>query len=1327
VPHSGLSAVRTVGGLVPGDLLGRVVAGQDLAGLSADDFHLELGVTPREAANRAWSVLVGAWTGYRDALAKLPDGDRATGLTREKWLSVLLRELGFGRVPVTSAGGITVEGRSFPVSHRTDTVPIHLLGWGVDLDRKTPGLAGAADRAPHAMVQELLNRSDQHLWAILANGGTLRLLRDSSNLVGQAYVEFDLEAIFDGQLFSDFVALFLLAHQTRFEPVDPEAGPGDCWLERWRADAVETGARALGQLRDGVKAAIESLGTGFLQHPGNVELRARLEPGGGLDLADYHRALLRLVYRLLFCFVAEDRGLLLDPTASDIAKARYIDWFSTARLRRIASRRRGTRHADLWQALSLVIDGLGSDDGRPELGLPGIGGLFEHGPVDVVTDHGLANDALLAAVRHLCVIQPKEGGPRRNVDYQHLGAEELGGIYESLLELVPRHEPVTRTFTLETLAGNERKTSGAYYTPTSLIESLLESALDPLLDEAGAADDPETALLALTVCDPACGSGHFLVAAARRIAQRLAYVRAGDGEPSIILAQDAMHDVVARCIYGVDLNPMAAELAKVSLWLESLSAGRPLGFLDHHIKIGNALLGTTPALLAAGVPEDAFAALEGDDKKVVAVLKKRNRAEQSGQDDLFAAAGITVDNRRFAEVARGIDALAGLDLSSVHLAEKRQRELENSPELAHARFVADAWCAAFVAPKVNPDHGITDATVRGWAAGSLPPFDDPRRQAVERVSTEYRFFHWHLEYPQIFAVTADAGGPGLVGGFSCVLGNPPWEHVELKEQEYFAARDAAISTAPGAERKRRIDEMLGSDSPLAAEYRAAKRRVDGERLVLGSSGRYPLCGRGRINTYAVFAEHDRAILGPSGRLGVILPMGIATDATTQAFFRSAVTERSLVSLYHFENEGLIFENVHHAFKFCLLVLAGRDVSSSAADFAFFARKPADLDRPGARFSMTPEEIQLLNPNTATCPVFRSRRDAELMLAIYRRVPILIHRGRSEGNPWGASFIQGMFNMTSDSHLFHNADQLEAEGWTLEGNRYRRGPNEMIPLYEGKMVHHFDHRWATFEPNGVARDVTSTERSDPTFEPLPRYWVASSEVSAAIGGREAPWYLGFRDICRSTDERTMIATQIAGVGVGHKLPLILSANRRRWTLAATLPSFVLDFAARQKVGGTSMSFFIVEQLPVPTPAQVMAPLEWTNGSFSDFIKPRVVELVYTGWGMQPFALELGDEHPPFRWDEYRRAVLRAEIDAACFHLYGVDTRDDVDYILGTFSLVNRRDLERRGEERTRRLILESYDRMADATRTGTTFQSSLDPAPGCGPRHDATMTVQEAAR
>jgi len=268
-----------VGSTLPPDLLARVVEGGDLPGLTPTDYHLEFGVTPREAANRAWSILTGAWAGYRAALAERSDGDAAVGLTREKWLTIVLRELGFGRVATTHAGGVQADGRSFPVSHLWDDVPIHLLGWGVDLDRRSPGVAGAAEKAPHAMMQELLNRSDEHLYAILSNGRKLRLLRDSTALVGQSFVEFDLEAMFEGEVFSDFVVLYLLAHQSRFEPVESGAGPEDCWLERWRNDAVETGARALGGLR------VEPGQRALHQHPVDmrIDLRGFSECGCGSE------------------------------------------------------------------------------------------------------------------------------------------------------------------------------------------------------------------------------------------------------------------------------------------------------------------------------------------------------------------------------------------------------------------------------------------------------------------------------------------------------------------------------------------------------------------------------------------------------------------------------------------------------------------------------------------------------------------------------------------------------------------------------------------------------------------------------------------------------------------------------------------------------------------------------------------------------------------------------------------------------------------------------------------------------------------------------------
>lgn len=1308
-----LTTVRAVGSALPADVLTAVIGADDLKGLTSDDYRLEIGVTPREAANRAWAVLTGAYRGFRDAVDQLPDNDRAVGLTRDKWLMIVLRELGFGRVPVTPAGGLTADDRSFPVSHQYPTdsgdVPIHLLGWGVELDRKTPGTPGAADRAPHAMVQEFLNRNDGALWGIVANGRKLRLLRDSSTLIGQSFVEFDLEAMFDGEVFSDFVVLFLVCHATRFDTrnlasPDADATPADCWLERWRAYAAETGTRALTGLRPAVAHAIAALGTGFVRHPAN-DLHRRLAERE-ITPNDLHQALLRLVYRMLFCFVAEDRGLLLDPAATPSARQRYADWFSTARLRRVATRRRGTAHADQWQSLRLVLDGLGREGGRPELGLPGLGGIFELGESDVVADAELSNAALLEAARHLTVVQPVGGGPKRRVDYRNLGAEELGSVYESLLELVPRYDEVQRQFSLETVVGNERKTSGAYYTPTSLIDCLLDSALDPLLDDAEKADDPETALLALTVCDPACGSGHFLVAAAKRIAARLATVRAraeGADEPTPIDAQTAMHDVVDRCIYGVDLNPMAAELAKVSLWLESVQPGRALSFLDAHIKVGNALLGTTPALLAAGIPDEAFTALDGDDKKWAASLKKRNKQEgRQGQGDLFSADVLSVSNTVLAAGASEIDRLNTTSLADVHLAARRHREFDHSPELRIARLVADAWCAAFVARKTPDDPAITQATLLRLSSNEVM---EPVESTVRRVSDEYKFFHWHLEFPQIFRV-AQAGPPlvepvgtgaGWDGGFSCVLGNPPWERIKLQEQEFFAAADPEIAGSPTAAARKKLIASLPERNPgLHAAYLAAKRRADGESQFLRLSGRYPLCGRGDINTYAVFAEHDRDIVGPTGRMGVIVPTGIATDATTQFFFKDLVESASLASLYDFENARPLFEGVHRSFKFCLLTLAGRDERVPSAEFAFFQHHPDDLAREDARFELTPEELRLLNPNTGTCPVFRTRRDAEITLAIYRRHPVLINENlpEAEGNPWGLSFMT-MFHMSNDSDLFHTRDELEPEGWTLNGNVFERHGERMLPLYEAKMIHHFDHCWATFDGDEV-RAVTDHEKAS-GLAPLPRYWVTASEVGARLSDRwQHDWLLAFRNVARATDARSMIVSPIPRVGVGHSAPLVF-VRRQPGALLALMSSLCNDYAVRQSLGGMNLTFFIIEQLPAPAPWEFEAPCSWQGDvSTADWLNYRVNELSMISGTARG-------------WDPSRRTQLRAELDAAVFHIYGLD-RADTEYVLSTFPIANRNDLELTPR------ILREYDSMQKAIDTGIPYESPLEPQPGLGPRH-----------
>lgn len=1280
--------VRVAGGLLPAELLSRIAAG-GLAGQASGDYHLAPGETVREAANRAWAYLTGVWATYRQAAEKLPESDRGTTLTRERWLLILLRELGYGRVPTTPAGGLTADGKQLPISHVWEDVPMHLLGHRIELDRRTQGVAGAATSSPQSMVQELLNRSDAHLWAVLSNGLTLRLLRDSTSLVGSAYIEFDLEAIFDGDLFADFLLLYSICHQSRLEVRDAEKGPASCWLEAWRTESVESGSRALNQLRDGVVEAITTLGTGFLAHPANGRLRDGLA-GGSLRIEDVNHGLLRVVYRLLFTFVAEDRGLLLGPDADPTARQRYRDYFSTARLRRTARRRRGTRHTDQWRALNVVWDGLGSIDGRPELGLVGIGGLFEPGALDLFRGCDLSNEALLRAVRHLSLVTEPGSKMKRVVDYRNLGAEELGSIYEALLEFVPSWNPEKRAYELLSAAGNDRKSTGSYYTPTSLIDCLLDSALDPVLDRAEREADPEAALLALTVCDPACGSGHFLVAAARRIAKRVAAIRTGDPEPPPDRVREALGDVVGRCVYGVDLNPLAAELAKVSLWLETLDPGRPLAFLDAQIKVGNSLIGATPALLADGVPNEAFVALEGDDKKITSALRKQNDHELAGQDDLFGDAGYTLDARLAGQLGELLASGRAASLADIHARAQRLKALDADPTLQRQRLVADAWCAAFVWPKhPGGPKAVTDRSLRALERGETLTPDT--MDTLHELAAEYRFFHWHLEFPHIFGPGSATDGPGWAGGFDVVLGNPPWDQVQLDPQEYFAVRSPEIAAAPNmAKRLKMITRLADEDPRLYEAFKSAQRSIDGFKHYVHASGRFPLTSFGRLNLYSLFAELNRTLLAGQARAGFIVPTGIATDSFNQFYFRDLIERRSLVSLYDFENRKPLFEGVDSRFKFCLLTLTGREERVARAEFAFFAHDPTDLLKDDARFELTPEEIQLLNPNTGTCPIFRTRRDAEITLGIYRRMPVLINENDPvNGNPWGIKF-KLMFMMNTDSHLFHTRQELEADGWTLNGNVFERplsaggGYELMLPLYEAKMLHFYDTRWATYEPDGSSRLLTEQEKAT-LVSPLPRYWVAETEIDKKVGDHGTHnAFIGWRRICRATDARTLILTQGPRVGYGDSWFLALP-SRGRSELQALWSSFAVDFVSRQKLGGTNMNFFTFMQLPTPRPERFSVADLPFDRPISSWLGVRVDRL--NAWIV----------------DERERARVRAELDAAAFHLYGLD-RQEVSYVMDTFPIVKRKDETAFGSFRTKELILAAYDAMAEAQASGRTYQA-----------------------
>jgi hypothetical protein len=1275
--------VRSEGGLLPPDLLQRIVQlDAELGGFRPEDYGLQPGERLTEAISHDWRKVQNFWAAFQSATEDLPPAESGVSETREQWLLPLLRTLGYR--PEFQREAEDIGNRRYFIPHRDGPVLLHLVSFRQDLDhaanaagqrRADPGSPPSSPRrggSPHAELQELLNLSEgRYLYGLASNGHMLRLLRDSHSLTRLTYLEFDLKGMLEGGVYADFVLLWLALHRSRL-PKTAEAAR-DCWLERWRDKAEAQGARAMGALRGGVEQALKALGGGLLAHPANEALRVRLR-SGELTTQAFYGQLLRLLYRILFLFVAEERGLLFKPGAPEADISRYTRWYSLSRLRDLSARcRTDERHDDLWRSVHMVFDILGGR--RQGLGLPELGGLFAPESCPDLDGALISNAALTEAIARLSWVRVDKRW--RRVNYRDIDAEELGGVYEALLERQPDVCADEGNAHFDFTGSGQRKQTGSYYTPSELVDELIRSALDPVIvDRLKAARTPadqERVLLSISVCDSATGSGHFLLAAARRIARELARVKAGDREPSPAERREALRQVIRHCIYGVDANPLAVDLCKMALWLEGHDAGLPLTFLDHRIKLGNSLIGATPDLLRDGIPDGAYEPITGDDKKLAASFKKVNREEAKGQKGLWQAGEWQGIIHGFGEQAQAIAELPESEAADVRRQRSRYQSFERQ-EVEPARAVLDAWTAAFFWPLQEgaPEPPTTDAL--RVPAGRPPALSPAQQREVARLREQLRFFHWPLEFPEVFDRR----------GFDCVLGNPPWERIKLQELEFFAERDREIAEAPNKAARQKLIERLPETEHgrvLHQEFQQALRAAEGQSKFVRASGRFPLTAIGDVNVYALFAEHDRSLLNGSGRAGIVVPTGIATDDSTKRFFQDVTERGSLATLYDFENRKVFFEDVHASYKFSLLTLSGGRVA--AGDLAFFLTSTGQLTDEHRRFQLTPEDFALLNPNTRTCPIFRTSADAELTRAIYRRVPVLVDE--ASANPWGVQFLR-MFDMSNDSGLF----------------RDQPGPT-CLPLYEAKLFHQFNHRWATYE-DGDARDVLPAELADPSFRVRPRYWVERAGVEDRLEGRwEREWLIAFRNIARATDERTTIATAIPRVGIGHSAPLILpkGAARKIAALIANLLALPFDYVVRQKLGGIHLDFHQLKQFPV------LPPTAYTDSDLA-FIVPRVLELTYTAWDLQPFARDLAYEGEPFRWDPDRRALLRADLDAYYAALYGL-TRDELRYILDpkdvygedfpgeTFRVLKEREIKEYGEYRTRRLVLEAWDRLGLAPR------------------------------
>ena len=554
--------------------------------------------------------------------------------------------------------------------------------------------------------------------------------------------------------------------------------------------------------------------------------------------------------------------------------------------------------------------------------------------------------------------------------------------------------------------------------------------------------------------------------------------------------------------------------------------------------------------------------------------------------------------------------------------------------------------------------------------------------SAHALAAEERFLHWQLAFPRIWTRWTDAGRHG---GFDAVIGNPPWDRMKMQEVEWFAARAPEIARQPrAADRKKAIAKLEADGHPLHAAYENARERAEtGVRLAL-KGGDYPLLGRGDVNLYSLFVERAQTIIRDDGISGVLVPSGIASDMTASHFFRSVSTTGRIIALFDFENRGIFFADVHRSFKFCAFITSGPSRSGSVAQCGFFLTDPPPAIVPpdhDTLFHLTADDFLAVNPNTGTAPIFRTRRDAELTKAIYARLPVMVDRSKP-GAPvkaWPVSYST-MFHMTNDSHLFWDRARLESHGAYETGlGRWKKGDEAWAPLYVGRMIHHFDHRHASVTVNeenvhnaAFSGEVSLSEKADPKFTPEPQYWVMDKDVEWP---NDYAWGFAFRDIARSTDERTAIGTIIPRCALGNTSPILPVPNDGQ-LFAGNFSSVAFDFIARQKTQSTHLNSFILEQLPVIPPSGYAR--RFGAKTAQEIVKDHVLRLSYTAWDLEDFARDMGHVGedgkalPPFKWNEDERRQLRARLDALYFHLYGITAEDDVRYILSTFPIVERKD-------------------------------------------------------
>ena len=828
-------------------------------------------------------------------------------------------------------------------------LPVTVLGWDEPLDV--------------AWRESILDavRADER-WTFITNGTLLRIV-DAHRTWSRHHLEFDLAL-----LAGDASAFALLWQVARAESL----ASSPRLLDRAVDQSARHGVAVCGALGSGVLDALDLLLQTLSRRRRHVASELLLEQS------------LTVLYRVLFLLFAEARGLV--PVWHPVYRDRYtIESIVSTLLA-------GRRYRGVWAAINAISRLAHAGCTAGELKVTAFNGrLFSPSGTGAFEGEAIDDEVMAKAVLSISTTPPSRTAGRVRIVYRDLDVEELGAVYEQVLDHEPDAGQLTRT-------RDVRKSTGAFYTPRALTAYVVRETLRPLLAGRSGRE-----ILQLRVLDPAMGSGAFLVAACLHIAEAAeeALIRGGEWHRSDVTAADRIalrREIAQRCLFGVDLNPTAVQVARLSLWLTTLAADKPLTFLDHRLVAGNSLVGASPADLwrqpggghARGSRQRNDGLFEPTDFAPVLRHAVETRIQLAEQED--ASAAIVRAKEKTLAALHAPDGALG----------RRSRAL-------------DLWCAGWFWPDLEPPNRATFGELvdlllgRG---GTLPPrVTTGLLEVSQAVASRHRFLHWPLAFPEVF--NDEDGQPSGNAGFDAIIGNPPWD-------------------------------MVRGDSGETRTRQVRRDEAKSLTAFVRESGIYRVDAHSHVNRYQLFVERALQLARRGGRVGFILPAGTVTDGGCAPLRRHLFDHASVDSIDGCDNRRRIFP-IHRSVRFVVMTATSGERTETVR-CRFGVDDVQDLDRAGAdrrALTLTRAFISRLSgEDDLAIPELRDQTDLRMLERISARIPAL-----ESAAGWNVTFGREL-NATDDRDLFVPFDpddhrrpvlegkQIEPFRVSLEGCRYQ---------------------------------------------------------------------------------------------------------------------------------------------------------------------------------------------------------------------------------------------------------------------------------------------------